>query len=88
MCSDFVLVQADAMLISVFWLRAVVQFCRAYLACPLAAYLFPQFKEVLMHANYFPLEKEELEVPAQVETICIPVPTGVRRVQYRVCVMP
>ena len=71
--------KAEATLISMFWSRAVVQFCRTYPACPLVAYLFVQFKKVLMHANYFPLEKQELEAPAQVETTCIPVPTRVRK---------
>lgn len=70
---------AVAMLI-VFWLRVGAQICRTYPDCPLVTFLFFQFKEVLMDANYFTLEKQELEAPAQVETACIHVLTGVRKV--------
>lgn len=74
------LVQAEGMLIPVFCSKALVQFCRIYLACSLVAYLFIQLKKILMHANYFALEKQELEAPSQVKTTCIPVPTGIRKV--------
>lgn len=46
------------------------------------------WKKFWCMTNYFPLEKQELEAPAQVETTCIPVPTGVRKVWTRECVMP
>lgn len=39
-------------------------------------------------ANCSPLEKQELEAPAQVETTCIPEPAGGRKVLARECVLP
>lgn len=48
----------------------------------------PSDHKGLICANYSPLEKQELEAPAQVETTCILEPTGVRKVPARECVLP